>query len=125
MTASLRPRSCFRWLLPALVGFLVLGHACELPAFAGLLDHHGEAAEAAAGDLSGGHDPGDEHELTCDGALALRGNSSNLIQPSAVVAAVAPVSVTVAGRPRVVLARPPITPAVGPPLFLLFSSLLI
>lgn len=108
-----------RWLFPALVLVLVLGHACELPAF---VSSHG-----VDGPHHSGHGHADAEMVSCDGAGLVSNESSSspvradldvsverAIFPAPLVRSVASRSLEGdAGR------------AARPPLFLLFASLLI
>jgi hypothetical protein len=111
-----------RWTFPILVLLLVLGHACELPAYAELVGStHGAGDESHhAGD---GHH-GDEQVLSCDPVAATSGPG----HPH--VAAVPEVSVVSQiddpAPARVVAGFLEGTKFAGrPPLFLLHASLLI
>jgi hypothetical protein len=123
MAASHRPATIHRWLFPLLVALLVLGHACELPAYAGLIATHA-AGTGAATPVEHDHD-GDEHALACDGALVLPGPLTTELNPESVMALAAPPAATPAPRPGPRPTARPIKSSAGPPLFLLFSSLLI
>lgn len=110
-----------RWLLPALVVLLVLGHTCELPAYAALISDHATASHELPGSH---HDEGDEHGLTCEATLVIPSHSG------VVLSAILTAPVVLAGVPSVVPTRPVLEAraaklATGPPLFLLLSSLLI
>jgi len=111
-----------RWTFPLLVAFLVLGHACELPAFAELIVDHSE--EASAVPVEHDHED-DEHALTCDGALVLPTQTVAKVTPYLVMAVVEPLVVAPRLRPAPVSKALSIRSSAGPPLFLLFSSLLI
>lgn len=115
--ASLEPR----WLLSALVLLLVLGHVCELPAYAGTLSQPG--AEAHHGDHHAGHHA-NPSQISCEviDAVANTGPSQ-----AAYVDLTGPASVaTLAPNER------PSAPAKHsdvlrsrPPLFVLHAALLI
>jgi hypothetical protein len=110
-----------RWALSILILLLVLGHACELPAYAEVVGLSHVAGESHhAGD---GHH-GDEPVLSCDGSAA----TSSPGHPA--VAAVPDMSVvSEVGDPapmRVVAGScKDAKVAARPPLFLLHASLLI
>ena len=110
-----------RWLLPVLVALLVLGHACELPAYAELVSHHGAVPhESAPVD----HGDGDDHALMCDATIVTTAHNPVKSGPVLALTVLAPrISSVVLDAP----ARPLRTAkvATGPPLFLLLSSLLI
>jgi hypothetical protein len=103
---------------PLLVALLVLGHVCELPAYTELIvpvDHPAPA----------GHDhEGDEQALSCDVIPAVPARATAEITPFVAIAQVVPVAIAPAGAASLPIARP-IRSCAGPPLFLLFSSLLI
>ena len=112
--------SARRWVLPVVVLLLVLGHACELPAYADLIgtSHAAEESHHAA---DGHHD---EPTLSCDPTTAATSGPSQ-----SQVAAAPEFSVVsqVNHRARTV-ARSFAGPAKfahRPPLFLLHASLLI
>lgn len=111
-----------RWMFPLLVAFLVLGHACELPALAELIVDHSE--RAAAVPVEHDHED-DEHALTCDGALVLPTQTVAKVTPSLVMVVVEPTLVMPGLQPASVSKALSIRSSAGPPLFLLFSSLLI
>jgi hypothetical protein len=110
-----------RWTLPILVLLLVLGHACELPAYAELVGStHGAGESHHAGD---GHH-GDEQSLFCDPAPATPApNHPNV----AAVPEMSVVSQIDDAAPARVVARffEGAKFAGRPPLFLLHASLLI
>ena len=115
-----RPRVRY-WLFPLLVALLVLGHACDLPAYAELIVSHDIATDKEA---PAAHEHGDDEALTCDGAGVV---------PSSGFAGVSPVLIVTGVLPQVTstpLAGPlvptrPTRSSTDPPLFLLFSSFLI
>ena len=108
-----------RSLVPILAFLLVLGHACELPAFADLVSHATEDARHPADNHA------DEHLVSCD-AVALPSSTGHLqVVPSLDVAVALPVA-----RPvlvRLVVSSPEDSNRLPsrPPLFLLYASLLI
>ena len=103
-----------------LVLFLVLGHACELPAYADFVSHGPEDVHHTADHHA------DEHLLSCDAAVGVSTNTGYL-QVSPIldgievspVAELAPVRVGPRSRAdsKMLSSRPP--------LFLLHASLLI
>ena len=110
-----------RWALPVLVLLLVLGHACELPAYGEVIGlFHGTGESHHTGD---GHH-GDEQTLYCDPASAtsIPGHPQVAAVPEiSVVSQIedpAPARVVAAAFEGVELAG-------RPPLFLLHASLLI
>jgi hypothetical protein len=114
-----RSLSVARWLVPMLTVFLVLGHACELPALADLVSHTTEDAHHSAGDHA------DENLISCD-AVGVPSSTGYLqLGPSLDVAEVLPVAslvpVRVISSSRDGSSRLPSRP----PLFLLHASLLI
>ena len=125
-TGNLRPMVYFsrvllasRWLVPMLAFLLVLGHACELPAFADSLLHAAEDAHHSADHHA------DEDLISCD-AVGLPSSPGYLhVGPSTEVAIALPV--TRAVPVRLIISSPDASkkrPS-RPPLFLLFASLLI
>jgi hypothetical protein len=107
------------WLVPMLAFFLVLGHACELPAFAELLSHATEDAHHSADHHA------DENQISCD-AVGLPSSTAYLqVSPSLDVAEALPLA-----RPfpvRVIISSSEDSKRLPsrPPLFLLYASLLI
>jgi hypothetical protein len=55
--AGLLDRAAWRWLLSLLVVLLVLGHLCDLEAFADLADHHASPAAGHTDELLSPCDP--------------------------------------------------------------------
>jgi hypothetical protein len=108
-----------RWLVPTLVVLLVLGHACELPAFADLVSHAAEDSHHSADNHA------DENLISCD-AIGLPSSTGYLqVGPSLDVAIALPVA-----RPvlvRLIISSPEDSNRLPsrPPLFLLYASLLI
>jgi hypothetical protein len=75
-----------RWLVPMLAFLLVLGHACDLPAFADLVLHDTAAAHHPAGDHA------DENLISCD-AVGVPSSSGYLqLSPSLDVAEALPIA---------------------------------
>src|SRR5262245_49355259 len=110
-----------RWLLPILALFLMLGHACELPAFVDLVvtAHPTEDADHAA------HHQGHGPELSCDpvDAVASTGSvaAAPLLDAARVVSPDSPLPTWLRTTPPEGAKRGPSRP----PLFLLHASLLI
>jgi hypothetical protein len=118
MALSHRFAALRHWVFPLLVALLVLGHACELSAYTELIASADQPAAA-------GHDhEGDEQALSCDVAPAVPTLGTAELTPFVAMAVVAPVATAPAGTASLAIARP-IRSFAGPPLFLLFSSLLI
>jgi hypothetical protein len=118
MTLSRRFAALRHWVFPLLVALLVLGHACELPAYTELIASADHAAPA-------GHDhEGDAQALSCDATLAVPALGTADLTPVVAMAVIAPVATAPAGTASLAIARP-IRSFAGPPLFLLHSSLLI
>lgn len=110
-----------RWLLPVLVMLLVVGHACELPAFGDLIgrhDSHGDDATPAE------HDHEGAEALACDATLVVPSPAFAHASPAVVIAVAQPELAAVPVGLSPTLSRATRS-ATGPPLFLLFSSLLI
>ncbi len=110
-----------RWALPVLALLLVLGHACELPAYADLIGTSHATEESHRAD-DGHH--GGEPTLSCDptSATAIPG------QPQVVAPEFFVVSPVDDPAPARMVARSfegPLKFAGRPPLFLLHASLLI
>jgi hypothetical protein len=120
MSHSLHLARARRWLLPVLALFLVVGHACELPAFTAALAHHGDDPPAH------GHAREHEAEMWCDPVDAVSGGSTRDRVGSGMEA----LPVPSAARPA---CAGPGTPAPArrwqppdrPPLFVLHAALLI
>lgn len=113
MVALVYRGAAWRWLLPLLVVLLVLGHVCDLEAFAELADHHATA--------TGGHT--DELLSTCDAAPATPSSAPTLVWVALDVLA----SLPTVGAAPVREHRPSETSSRvvhRPPLFLLHASLL-
>ena len=120
MIRSLRLKSILRCLVPMSVLFLVLGHACELPAFVGLASHPAGNAHHSTDEQA------DVNLTSCDAAVAARSNTGCLqagpildVVQALQVAQLVPVHPVTSSREdsRIWLSRPP--------LFLLHASLLI
>lgn len=122
MTGAARLSRIRSWLLPFLVALLILGHACELPAYAELLVSH-ETVEAEPAPATG-HDDADQHALTCEAVLVAPGPASTDLGPVAIAQIVVASATRVTGPTPSLPARPTRSSA-DPPLFLLFSSFLI
>jgi hypothetical protein len=108
-----------RWLVPMLAFLLVLGHACELPAFADLVSHAAEAGHHSADHHA------DENLISCD-AVGLPSSTGYLqVGPSIEVAVALPVCRSV--PVGLIISSPEDSKRLlsRPPLFLLYASLLI
>ena len=115
-----RFRHAPRWFLAILCALFVLGHACELPAYAGLV--------TAA--LPSEHDESDAHEhdseLSCEPLDAARAPASVQVMPPPVhLIVLAPVVTDVSRFSREALFETRHKPPGRPPLFVLHASLLI
>ena len=115
-----RLRHAPRWFLAGLCALFVLGHACELPAYAGLVT----AALPAEHDASDAHEH--ESELSCEPLDAVSAPASVQVMPPPVHLVVLPPVVTrvsrfVADAPLATRHKPP----GRPPLFVLHAALLI
>ena len=97
---------------------LVLGHACELPAFAKLVGHAAEDTHHSADNHA------DENLLSCD-AVGLPSSTGYQVGPSLDVAEALPVARPFLVRLEVSAPRQLNGLAHRPPLFLLYASLLI
>lgn len=108
-----------RWLVPMLVFLLVLGHACELPAFAELVSLATEDAHHSADNHA------DENLISCD-AVAVPSNTGYLqVGPGLDVAQALPVASPVPVRLLTSSLEDPKRLPSRPSLFLLYASLLI
>ena len=117
-----RPLLIPRCLLPLLVLFLVLGHVCELPAYADLAvsshptgDDHRHAA----------HHDTDTAQVSCDAVDVLSSTGSAHGKPSLDVAEALPVASPVPVRLVTSSLNDSKRLPSRPPLFLLYASLLI
>ena len=109
-----------RWLVPILVFLIVLGHACELPAFAVLVAHGNEDAHHSADNHA------DENLISCDDAVGLPSSTGYLqVAPSLEAAEVLPVASPVPVRLTTSSVEDSNRLPSRPPLFLLYASLLI
>jgi hypothetical protein len=119
MLHSYRVRSVSRWITPVFVFLLVLGHACELPAVAGMVSDATEDTHHSADHHA------DENLISCD-AVGVPSSPGHLqVGPSLDVAEVRPVTRQVPGR--LIISSQEISKRLlsRPPLFLLHASLLI
>ena|SRR5688572_15992616 len=119
-------RSVSRSLILALTTLLMLGHACELPAFAGVFTPAGGHAHDSSDHHSADRD-GDESQVSCDPPLGLPSSSGGgaSVTTNLDAWAVLPVASVV---PLQVAFAPPQESKASPgrrPLFLLHSALLI
>ena len=116
------PRTAYRWLLTIMATLLVLGHVCELPAYADLVFPLNSTEDAS----TDSHEH--EAELSCDPVDAVS-NTTSLVQvtgPLLEVTQALPAVNSVPGW----LATPSsiessTRPPSRPPLFVLHASLLI
>jgi len=121
MVDFLERSSARRWALPVLVLLLVLGHACELPAYADVVGSSHTAEEPHhAGD---GHHPG-EQALSCDAATVTASPGHPQVAAAPKISMVSQVDDAPA-RAVAGSFEGPAKFAVRPPLFLLHASLLI
>ena|SRR5512146_2461497 len=120
MTPSVERWCTRRWALPVLVLLLVLGHACELPAYAVVGSSHAAGEPHHAGD---GHHSG-EQALSCDPAVATSSPSHPLLAAGPEISVVSQVDDP---APTRVVAVPFEGAKFSgrPPLFLLYASFLI
>jgi hypothetical protein len=108
-----------RWFAPVLAFFLVLGHACELPAFADLVSHGADDAHHSADHHA------DEDLISCD-AVGLPSSTGYFqVGPSVEVAVALPVARSVPVRLLISSSEDSKRLPSRPPLFLLYASLLI
>lgn len=115
------PRSAPRWLLTVMVALLVLGHVCELPAFAGLVvSPHSPEGRSADGH---GHEP----EMSCDPVDAVSNTTPvRMMGPALEIAKADSVTSSVpGGLVTAASIQPSVRRPSRPPLFLLYASLLI
>ena len=116
-----RPQSVPRWLLTTMVALLLLGHVCELPAYAGLV----LPLHSAEGRSTDGH--GHEPEMSCDPADAVSNTTPvRVMGPVLETVQVLPATSPVPGwviTPSSI-ERSTRRPS-RPPLFVLYASLLI
>jgi hypothetical protein len=111
--AGLLDRAAWRWLLSLLVVLLVLGHLCDLEAFAALADHHASPAADHTDELLSPCEPAPATSTTPAHvwtALAVSGDVPRAASAPAQVSRRAETSVRLGHRP---------------PLFLLHASFLI
>ena len=108
-----------RWLVPMLAFLLVLGHACELPAFADLVSHAAEDAHHSADHHA------DEDLISCDAAGLPSSTGYLQVSPSVEVAVALPVARSVPIRLLISSSEDSKRLPSRPPLFLLYASLLI
>lgn len=110
-----------RWLLPILALLLVLGHACELPAYADLVmsPHLTEGADHAA------HDQAHEPQISCDPVDVLASTGSVQVGPALRAAQVVSLGNPLPVRLVTASLEDSKRQASRPPLFLLHASLLI
>lgn len=119
-------RSPSRSLIFVLTLLLLLGHACELPAFADVFAHSHEGAHDSAHHHSSDHH-GDDDQASCDALVGVRSSpsASPSVGPGLDARDVLPVASVVFSQ---IAAAPPRESSGSPrrlPLFLLHASLLI
>ena len=121
MVHRARSESAPRWLLAIIVVLLVLGHVCELPAYAGLVIE----AHATEGRSTDGH--GHDAEMSCDPVDAVSNTAPvQVMGPVLGFAQALPATSAVLGglvTPSSI-ERSTRLPS-RPPLFVLYASLLI
>jgi hypothetical protein len=101
---------------------LVLGHVCDLPAYAGVvsISHTAEESHHAA---DGHH--GDEQAVSCDPTTAASSPSQPQVAAAPAFLVVSPVNDSVRARMVARIFEGPPKFSIRPPLFLLHASLLI
>jgi len=119
MLQSCRLRCVPRWLVPVLAFFLVLGHACDLPALAELVAHPAEAAHHSADH----HD--DESLISCDAVGVPTSQEHLRVNPGLDVVELLRVARPAPLRPMIWSSQSSRRLPSRPPLFLLHASLLI
>jgi hypothetical protein len=116
------PRTGYRWLLTIMATLLVLGHVCELPAYADLVSPWHSTDDAS----TDSHEH--EAELSCDPVNAVS-NTSSLVQvrgPLLEITQALPVVSSVPGWLATLSSIENSTRLPSrPPLFVLYASLLI
>ena len=122
MTACVNRWAARRWMVPIVVVLLMLGHACELPAYADV-PASPHAAGAPHHSADGRH--AGEQPISCD-AIGVTSNASHpqvgtALEVSVVLEAIDPAP----AREVVRSFEGPAKLALRPPLFLLHASLLI
>jgi hypothetical protein len=115
--------SARRWVFPLLVLFLVLGHVCDLPAYADAIST-AHTAEESHHHSGGGHH-GDEQALSCDPTSATSSPGQPQVAAAPELSVASPVNDPVPARMVARSFEGPAKFAVRPPLFLLHASLLI
>ena len=110
-----------RWLLPILAWLLVLGHACELPAYAALVG----SAHPAEGAGHVAHHQTHEAEVSCDPVDVVASTGAVEMGPALGAAQVLPVGSPLPARLVIASLDDSKRPPSRPPLFLLHASLLI
>ena len=108
-----------RWLVPMLAFLLVLGHACELPAFADLVLHGTADAHHSAGSHP------DENLISCDAVGVPSSSGYVQLSPSLDSVVVLPIAGPIPVRLIISSADDSKRFRSGPPLFLLYASILI
>jgi hypothetical protein len=115
-----RPSAC-RWALPILVLLLVLGHACELPAYGDLVG----AAHADESHHSGDRHHAGEQEISCDAVSATSSPGSPQLAAALDLSIVPQVNDRVSPRTAARSLEGLARLVARPPLFLLHASFLI
>lgn len=110
-----------RWLLPLLALLVVLGHACELPAYVNLV------ASAQPTEDAGHHTHGQTHEteLLCDPVDVAASTGSVEARPALGAAQATFLDSVLPVQLRIASVEGSTRPPSRPPLFLLHASLLI
>ena len=122
--------SARRWLFPVLVLFIVLGHACDLPAYVDVVDasHAAEKSHYSGDDghhvLGDGHHS-DEQALSCGAATATSSPGQPRVATAPGISVLLQVNYPAPSRRVAQSLEDPAKFAVRPPLFLLHASLLI
>jgi hypothetical protein len=102
--------------------FLVLGHICDLPAYADVVNISHTAGESHH--AADGHH-GDEQAVSCDPTIAASSPSQPQVAAAPEFLEVYPVNDSVRGRMVARVLEGPSKFSIRPPLFLLHASLLI
>ncbi len=122
MVSLVERSSARRWVLPVLVLLLVLGHACELPAYADVVGTS-QTAEESHHSHDGHH--ADEQGLSCDAATATSVPGHSRVAAALEISVVPQVNDPAPSRMVARTFEGPPKFAARPPLFLLHASFLI
>lgn len=114
--------SARRWVLLVLVLLLLLGHACELPAYAGIV---GTAHAAEESHHSGDGHHADEQGLSCDPTIVTSGPGQPQVAAAPEISVLSQVNDPAPARTVARFFEGPAKFVARPPLFLLHASLLI